>query len=100
MSGWTVITARLNIGWSVSKIIHPIVKLSANPPPAGFETLAGSTCANLPGGSHANLGTFFYVDRAMQCSAMQCNATKEPPTTSQLLANLITLCIREQILPF
>lgn len=71
MSGWTVITARLNIGWSVSvKSSSPHVKLSANLPPAGFETLVGNTEQTYPAVPIQTWGTFLC---RQLCNAMQCH---------------------------
>ncbi len=87
MSGWTVITARLNIGWSsvCNLNLHPMSNFLLTCPPAGFEKpwLVTNTEQTYPA---VPIQTWepFYVDSY----TMQCNATKEPPTTTSTACKL------------
>jgi hypothetical protein len=91
MSGWTVITARLNIGWSVSKSSSPHVKLCANLPPAGFQTQVGNTEQTYPAVPIHTWEPFYVDSYAMQCHQRTSN-------NLYCLQILITLCIIEQII--
>ncbi len=95
MSGWTVITARLNIGWSVSKSSSPHVKLCANLPPAGFQTQVGNTEQTYPAVPIHTWGTFL-CRQLCNAIAMQCH--QRTSNNLNCLQILITLCIIEQII--
>ncbi len=85
MSGWTVITARLNIGWCQILLLKPSTRRFLKPWLVPLNKLT----RQFP----SKLGEPFYVHSyAMQCPPKN---IQQP----QLLANLITHCIRSRANP-